>query len=49
MNKNINNKKGGFIKLIILIIVIVIILSYFNLSISGIIDWLVNAFKSVFS
>jgi hypothetical protein len=43
-----NNKDGGFIELIIIIIVILLIMSYFGITISGLIDWVMALFRNVF-
>ncbi|MFA5095171.1 MAG: hypothetical protein WC447_00705 [Candidatus Paceibacterota bacterium] len=48
MDNNIKNKQGGFLKLIILIVVILFLLSYFHVSVSQAIDWVINTIKSVF-
>ncbi len=47
--KNINNKQGGFIQLILTIIVVVFLLSYFNITISDAWNWLVTMFNNVFN
>ena len=41
------NKKGGFVKLILLIIIALIIMKYFDISISGVIDWIKELINSV--
>ncbi|MFH1608712.1 MAG: hypothetical protein ABH951_01685 [Patescibacteria group bacterium] len=43
------NKRGGFLKLILIIIVVVFLLSYFHVTISGVFNWIVHAFQSVFT
>ena len=48
MGKIIKNSQGGFIKTLIIIIVLVLILAYFNVSLKGVVAWIVSAFKSVF-
>ena len=45
---NIKNKQGGFLRLIILIVIILFLLSYFHVTISQAIDWVINTIKSVF-
>lgn len=42
------NKQGGFLKLIILIIVVVLLLSYFNVNLSSVVNYIVKAFHNVF-
>lgn len=42
MKKNLKNKKGGFLQLIIIIIVVLLLIKYFNITLSGIIDWIKN-------
>ncbi len=44
MNREIKNRQGGFLQLIILIVVAVLLMKYFNVSVSDVVDW----FKSVF-
>jgi hypothetical protein len=52
-NKIQNNKgghastQGGFIELIILIIIALLLMKYFNITISGVINWFETFFKSV--
>ena len=48
MKDNIKNEQGGFLKLIILIVVVLFLLSYFHVSVSQAIDWIINTIKSVF-
>lgn len=47
--KNFKNKNGGIIKTILIIIVIVFLLAYFHVTVSGVFNWTVNAFRSVFT
>jgi uncharacterized protein involved in cysteine biosynthesis len=47
MKNELKNKEGGFLQLIIIIIVVLLIMSYFNISISGIFNWLGALFNSV--
>ncbi|HNW71731.1 MAG TPA: hypothetical protein PKZ36_00010 [Candidatus Paceibacterota bacterium] len=42
------NKQGGFLKTIIFIIIVILILSYFNVNLSGVWNYIVNAFHNVF-
>jgi hypothetical protein len=47
---NINKKKntqGGFLQLILTIIALVFIMWYFDLNVSGIINWLTTMFRNV--
>jgi len=46
MNKK--NKSGGFLKLIIIIIIVIFLMSYFNITIGEVIDWIVATAKSIF-
>lgn len=46
MNKN-NNQQGGFLKIILIIIVVVFLMSYFNITISGIFNWISGIFHNV--
>ena len=42
-----NNKKGGFIKLIILILFTLLIMKYFGVTISEAINWFKSFFGSI--
>ncbi len=42
------NKQGGFIEAIIIIIAIIIVLSFMHISLSGVVNYIVNAFHNVF-
>ena len=42
------NKQEGFLKLIILIVVVVLILSYLNINLSSVVNYIVKAFHNVF-
>jgi len=44
---NIKNKQGGFLKLIIFIIVVIFLMNYFNITISGIVNWFVTMFQNI--
>ena len=44
---NIKNKQGGFLKLIIFIIVVIFLMDYFNITISGIVNWFVTMFQNI--
>ena len=46
--KKYNNKQGGFLRLIIFIIVIILILSYFHVSLNGVVNYIITAFHNVF-
>ncbi len=48
MINNHKNKQGGFLQLIIFIVVVIFLLNYFNITISGIINWFVTMFQNVF-
>ncbi len=48
MKENIKNKKGGFLRLIIFIIVAIFLMSYFNLTVDGVISWFMTMFNNVF-
>ncbi len=39
-NKSYKNKQGGFIDIIIVIVIVLILMRYFNITITGMIDWL---------
>ncbi len=48
---NINkfeNKKGGFLQLIIILIIVILILSYFHINISTVFHYIATAFHNVF-
>ncbi len=47
MEKRVENKEGGFLKLVILIIVALIIMKYLHISLSDILNWFKTLFKSV--
>ena len=47
MKDCIKNKNGGFLKLIIFIIVAIFLMSYFHLTISGVVNWFVTMFNNV--
>lgn len=42
------NKQSGFLQIIIFIILVVLILSYFHINLSGVVNYIVNAFHNVF-
>lgn len=44
----LRERQKGFIKLIIFIIVALLLMKYFDVTISGAIDWFVSFFHSVF-
>ncbi len=46
---NFKNKNGGIIKTILIIIVVVFLLAYFHVTVSGVFNWIINAFRSVFT
>jgi hypothetical protein len=48
-NKFKNEKQGGFLKLIIIIIIAIFLIKYFNISISGIIEWLESVWNQFFN
>ncbi len=45
--KNLQNKQGGFLDIIISIVIIFLIMRYFGLTITGIFDWLRELFYSI--
>lgn len=45
MNMHIQNKQGGFLKLIALIIIVIFIITYFNISLGDVFNWIANLFK----
>ena len=42
------NKSGGFIELIVLIIIALLIMKYFGVTVSGVFEWFMSFFRSVF-
>lgn len=38
--KKFKNKQGGFLQIIVLIVILFLVMRYFNLTITGIFDWL---------
>lgn len=46
--KNKRSRQGGFLKLILFIIVVLFLLSYFNVTISGALNWFGTMFQNVF-
>ena len=49
MMEKINKQTGGgFIQIIVLLIVVIFIMSYFHLTVSGVVNWFIVSFKSVF-
>ncbi|MFZ2205487.1 MAG: hypothetical protein WAV23_02770 [Minisyncoccia bacterium] len=46
---NIENKEGGFLRLIIFIIVVVFLMSYFHITLSGAYNWFATMFHNVVS
>jgi uncharacterized protein involved in cysteine biosynthesis len=42
-----NNKKGGFLQIIILIIVALLIMRYMGITISGVLNWFTAFFSGV--
>jgi len=42
---NINNKQGGFLKLIIFIVIGLFLINYFNISFNDIINWIKELFN----
>lgn len=51
MKININkfeNKQGGFLEIIVFIIVIILLLSFFHVSISSFINYIITAIHNVF-
>lgn len=47
MKNKINNKQSGFLKIIILIVIALLLMKYFNITISGVIDWFTSFFGNV--
>ncbi len=47
MNKNIKNKEGGFLRIIFIIVVLLLIMSYFHITFTSIIHWIINTIKNV--
>ncbi len=47
-SNGMKNKQGGFLQIIIFIIVVVLILSYFHVSLSGVVNYIITAFHNVF-
>ncbi len=47
MNKNIQNKEGGFLRIIFIIVILLLIMSYFHITFTGIIHWIINTIKNV--
>ena len=43
-----NNKRGGFLKLIIFIVIALFLIKYFNISINDIVNWVKTLSNSVF-
>lgn len=41
------NKKGGFVHIIIVIILALLLMNYFGLSVTGFFNWLAGLFRSV--
>ena len=48
MKNDFKNRQGGFLQIIIAIIVIILVMSYFHITISGIINWFIHLVQSVF-
>ncbi len=48
MNISMKNEQGGFLKLIIFIVIALFLLSYFHVTVSQAVDWIVNVIKNVF-
>lgn len=46
MKNEIKNKKSGFIELIVIVIVILLIMSYYGITLSGIVNWVESLFRS---
>ncbi len=42
-----NNQQGGFIELLVIIIIVLFIMRYFGFTISGLVNWFINMFRSV--
>lgn len=46
--KQIKNKQGGFLQLIIFLIIVVLVLGYFNINIHTVVNYIITAFHNVF-
>jgi hypothetical protein len=42
------SKQGGFIELIILIVIALLLMKYLGITVSGVINWFMSFFRSVF-
>ncbi|MBP6883907.1 MAG: hypothetical protein KBC06_01595 [Candidatus Pacebacteria bacterium] len=41
------NKRSGFIQLILLILIALFLMKYFGVTVSGVIDWFMKTFENV--
>lgn len=47
MKNEIENKKGGFLQVIIVIIIALLIMRYFGITISVVVNWFLSFFRSI--
>ncbi|MBP6866589.1 MAG: hypothetical protein KBC12_03560 [Candidatus Pacebacteria bacterium] len=47
MSKNLKNKQGGFLEVIISIVIFLLIMRYYGLTFTGVWAWIENLFWSV--
>ena len=48
MNRNIKNKQGGFLQLILILVIFFFLVSYFDISVSDFFNWLKTLIQTIF-